>query len=371
MNLDYLLKKEGITNIKELDAGKIKIISKDLAIKLCLAFPEHDLDRQSLYNSFCSLNMYTASMPKDSSGAKYVTDYNSIYFNEKIDFTSMPEVAMHECIHFIQEQRLIYNNTFVGLTSLSGGLALNEASIQLMASEANMSNRVEEKYFDITIKTISPNYYPLECTLVNQISYFTGTYPLYHSVLNSDDIFKNTFIAKFNKRIYNRIARQLDKLLHLENELNYYINELESSEKLRDIKGLNSIVLEQKNKIKKLFFNIQNFIIRNCFTCEFNRITTISDLSELKNKLYNFKNIIGTSDDYTFYNDFYCNLMNALENKKEEILKYGDISLFKEECMALTVVEHSKEKFRFISTFIKKIKKLFKLNKGSVNDFEI
>ncbi len=107
MNIDYLLKKEKITNIKELNAGQIKIISKDLSIKLCLAFPEHDLDRQALYNSFCALDMYTATMPKDSSGAKYISGYNAIYFNEDLNFSSIPDVAMHECIHFIQEGRLI------------------------------------------------------------------------------------------------------------------------------------------------------------------------------------------------------------------------------------------------------------------------
>lgn len=368
MNTDYLLKREEITNIKELDACKIKVISKDLAIKLCLAFPEHDLDRQALYNSFCALNMYTATMPKDSSGAKYITGCNSIYFNEDLDFAQMPEVAMHECIHFIQEGRLYTKNAFPGLTSFASGLALNEAAIQLMASEANMSNVVEEKYFDISLKTISPNYYPLECALVNELSYFTGTYPLYHSVLNSDAVFKNTFITKFNKRIYNRIARQLDKLLHLEDELNCYINELENSEKVNNIKELNSIISEQKYKIKRLFFNIQNFIIRNCFSCEFNNINTIEDLRELKYKLYNFKNIIGVADGYTFYNSFYCDLMNALENKKEEILRYGAINLFKNECTSLAVIEQSKTTFGILHTFIKKIKKLFKLNSGTIND---
>ena len=159
MNIDYLLKREGIINIKELGPSEIKIISKDLAIKLCLAFPEHDLDRQALYNSFCALDMYTATMPRDSSGAKYISDSNSIYFNEDLNFTSIPDVAMHECIHFLQDGRLNGKNSFVGLTSFSSGLALNEAAVQLMASEANMANVVEEKYFDISIKTISPNIF--------------------------------------------------------------------------------------------------------------------------------------------------------------------------------------------------------------------
>ncbi len=257
-----------------------------------------------------------------------------------------------------------------GLTSDSSGLALNEAAIQLMASEANMNNIVEEKYFDITLNTISPNYYPLECTLVNQIAYFTGTYPLFHSVLNSNDVFKNTFIAKFNQRIYNRITRQLDKLLNLENELACYTSELETTEKVNDIKELNDIISREKQSIKELFFNIQNFIIRNCFSYEFDSINTIEDLKELKNKLYNFKNIIGSSNGYTFYNDFYCDLMNALDNKKEEILKYGEISLFKQECTALTLVDKSKEKIGFVRTFINKLKKLFKLNKGTINDYD-
>ena len=143
MSIVYLLKKEGIVNIKPLDSNQIKTIAKDIAIKLCLAFPEHDLDRQALYNSFCSLDMYTATMPKDSSGAKYVANSNAIYFNEDLDFSAIPEVAMHECIHFIQEKRLTNSNAFVGLTSFASGLALNEAAVQLMASEANMSN-IEE-----------------------------------------------------------------------------------------------------------------------------------------------------------------------------------------------------------------------------------
>ena len=370
MSIDLLLKREGIKQIEELDATSIKAIAKDIAIKLCLAFPEHDLDRQALYNSFCDLNMYLAEMPKDSSGAKYISGFNSIYFNKSLSLDAIPDVAMHECIHYIQEGRLSDENGYIGLTTFSSGLALNEASIQLMASEANMAEPVEEKYFEISIKTISPNYYPLECTLVNQLSYFTGTYPLYHSVLNSDDVFKNTFIAKFNKRIYNRISRQLDKLLHLESELTCYINELDTTDNINDIKELKSIIINQKYKIKKMFFNIQNFIIRNCFACEFNSINTMDDLHDFKQKLYNFKNVIGSSDGYNFYNIFYTDLMNALENKKEELVKYGEISLYKQECTALTLVDKSKERFNFMRTFIKKLKKLFKLNTGTINDYD-
>ena len=369
MNVGLLLKKEGISNIRELDKKQIRTISTDIAIKLCLAFPEHNFNRQQLFNSFCRLNMYTASMPKDSSGAKYVSETNSIYFNEDIDFTNVPDTAMHECIHYLQNTLSLTKTGFMGSHDFFSELALNEAAVQLMASEANMANVVEEKYYGIFLKTNSPDYYPLQCALVNELMYFTGSYPLYHSVLYDSDIFKNTFITKFNRKMYERISKQLNKLLHLENELYYYIKELECTKKINDIKKLNSIIALQKNSIAKMFFAIQNYIIRNCFTYEFNNIRDAEDLHNFKNKLYNFKNIMGTSTNYTFYNDFYCDLMNALEQKQFEIEKFGEISLFKSECTALAIVDETKHTFNFIRTFIRKVKKLTKLNKGTINDY--
>lgn len=361
MNVDYLLKKANITNVKPLDSNQIKVIAKDLSIKLCLAFPEHDLMRENLYYSFCSLDMFTASMPKDSSGAKFISGSHSIYFNEDLDFSAIPDAAMHECIHFLQEARLNDSSAVPGLPFL----ALNEAAIQLMASEANMASVTEEKYFNITIRTVSPTYYPLECVLLNEIVYFTGSYALYHSVLNSNDVFKNTFITKFSKKIYNKIFKQLDKLLNMENELVSFTNALESSDNASSIKELTSDIEEQKQNIKKLFFNIQDYIIKNCFSCEFNNVKTLEDLKDLKFKLYNFKNIVAITNNYSFYNEFYCDFMNALENKKEQLLKYGEISLYKQECTSLAVIDNSSV-FR---SFFKKLKKLFGFEKQANDNY--
>ena len=48
--------------------------------------------------------MYIAKMPEDSSGAKYFYKNNSIYFNEIFDIEEMSRLAVHECIHFIQNE---------------------------------------------------------------------------------------------------------------------------------------------------------------------------------------------------------------------------------------------------------------------------
>lgn len=367
MSIKSVLKNEGITLVRELDATEIKTLAKDIAIKLCLAFPEHNLSRSNLYDAFSQVKMYLANLPKDFSGAKYILENNSIYFNSALPFEEIPNTAMHECIHFIQH----YNsNNYFGLSASQKSLAINEAAVQLMASEANMNEIAEVKYFDISLKTCSPDYYPLECALLNQITFFTGTYPLYNSVLFSNDIFRNTFIAKFDKKLYNFLIKMLDKLLNLENELNSYIEELSNATKEQTIKNLNKLINYKKGKITTLFFQTQNHIMKSCFNCEFNKIKTLEDIHEFKNQLYNYKNVIGSNDNYTFYNDFYCSMMNSVETKKEYIKEHGIISLPSKECTSLMVIDTKKNKMAFVKTFFRKLKELIKseVSKDYINE---
>ena len=375
MSVDSKLKKAGIEIIEKLDTQKVNTIAINVASKLCLAFPEHNLKRSDLFNSFSGLSMYIAKMPNDSSSAKYFYKDNSIYFNEIFDIEEMSKLAVHECIHFIQNLFNSTNNSSkVGLyDSLSNsGLALNEAAVQLMASEANFIGETTETYFGITINTISPDYYPLECSLVNELAYFTGTYPLYHSTLNSNDIFKNTFILKSSKKIYNEIVRNLDKLLKLEDALNFLVSELQYADKTSSIKTLNNLINKNKQEIMFLFFKTQNLIIETCFKNEFNSIRNLDDIISFNKKLYNFKNIIGYSDDYSFYNDFYREIMNLVQEKKVYIEKYGEINLFENINKSLMLIDDTKNIFSFLKLFVSKCKKLFGFNKfkGNINDWQ-
>lgn len=367
MKLESLLKNEGINVIRELNISEIQTIAKDISIKLCLAFPEHNLSRSNLYTALSSIKMYLAKLPNDFTGAKYILENNSIYFNNDLPFENIPNTAMHECIHFIQHHNM---TSKFGLSDFSKGIALNEAAVQLMASEANMHNIVEVKYFDIYLNTISPDYYPLECTLLNQIIYFTGSYPLFNTVLFSNDIFKNTFITKYNSKMYSNIIKKLDALLNLENELNSYIEELTYAKNPKEIDNLNKFINYKKQKITTLFFQTQNYIMKNCFNYEYNKIRTLDDIHALKNKLYEYKNIIGYNDNYTFYNDFYCSMMNILETKKEYIKSHGSINLLSSDCTAMIVIDNSKTKLAFAKMFYRKLKELFKseVSKDYINE---
>ena len=116
-----------------------------------------------------------------------------------------------------------------------------------------------------------------------------------------------------------------------------------------------------------LFFKTQNLIIEKCFKNEFNNIRNLDDLIAFNQKLYNFKNIMGYSDDYTFYNEFYRKMMNLVQEKRGYIEQYGEINLFENINKSLMLVDNTKTIFSFIRTFIAKCKKLFGLNKSREN----
>lgn len=367
MKIDLLLKNEGIEIVRELKKKEVQTIAKDVAIKLCLTFPEHDLNRKVLYNAISGIKMYYAKLPKDFSGAKYILNNNSIYFNSNLPFENIPATSMHECIHFIQH----YNaDNGLGLAISSKDIAINEAAVQLMASEANMEQITEVKYFDINLKTISPDFYPLECTLLNQIAYFTGTYPLFNSVLYSNDIFKNTFIIKFGKKMYQNILKKFDNLINLETEINCYMEEMLNETKTKSIESLNKIINYKKQKITTLFFQTQNYIMWNCFMAEFKALRSFEDIHNFKNKLYEYKNIIGYNDNYSYYNDFYRLMMNMLVQKKEQIQNAGEINLLTNKTTSLALVDTRTNKLNFIKILFRKLRELFKseVSKDYINE---
>ena len=65
MNIDSVLKKEGIENVKQLDVLTVNRIAKNIAEKLSTAFDEHNLDASELFINISKLKMYYAKMPAD------------------------------------------------------------------------------------------------------------------------------------------------------------------------------------------------------------------------------------------------------------------------------------------------------------------
>ena len=343
MSTESTLRKEGVQVVKALDTLNVNLIAQKIANKLCDAFPEHGFSSSDLFASISRLNMYLAKMDDSLCGAKYYYKNNSIYFNIDYPLGDVDSFTIHECIHYLQEQKDTRGNLVrLGLYDFSKnhGMAINEAAVQLMTVAALNIPAQNVTYYSLNLPTDSLDCYPLECAIVKQMAYFTGTYPLYHSTIRSNDVFKNTFITLSSKQAYGIIETNLDRILELENTLAIYFDELKThANNISEAKTLNSIIDKTKEEIVALFFKCQNTIISHCFSYDLNNVRSAQDIKNLKNKIYNFQSLIATNPSYEFYNEFYRRLMEALDEKVEHLEEYNP---FEEKSTALTVINRSK-----------------------------
>lgn len=267
--------------------------------------------------------MYIANFDDELCGAKYYYKNRSIYFNANYSLSDADTFALHECIHYLQEQKDDKGNLVrFGLYdfAIGHGMAINEAAVQLMTVNALNTPTGHVTYYGLDIPSNSIDCYPLECVILNQMAYFTGTYPLYYSTIEGNDVFKNTFIAVSSKKAYNIVESSLDKMLQLENSLSVYSQDLKNSvDNIKAVRQLNTMIEKNKEQIRLLFFKCQNTIIAHCFSYYLNNVHSIDDIASLKKKIYDFKDIIGTNSTYEFYNEFYRRLMEALDEKYEKI----------------------------------------------------
>ena len=330
MSIENELKKEGIEVISKVDTLAVNSIAKNVARRIYESFPELSLDESVLFSKLAKLNMYKAKIPNGMAEASYFYKNQSIYFNEHIDDEDLEEFAIHECIHYLQE-RLDRDGNIqrMGLCSYINskafGLSLNEAAVQYTASYVIGIEPDFEKYYNITLYTPSPSYYPLECALLNEILYFTGKDLLFKSTIYSTYDFKNQIISLTCEDTYDILQKSFDDLLELEEnviKINNQINSLpDGSSKYAKLSKKLDLA---KQKVTDMFFGIQKLIIEDFFGYEFNKISNLEELEAFRNKLYKFSDIIGSTDGYDFFDSFYKETMNKLEHKYN-ILENGGV----------------------------------------------
>ncbi len=365
MSIQSTLKKEGIHVIGQLNTLEINKIASNISEKICKAFPEHNINQSELFISIARLNMYVAEMPNDMAMAKYFYKNNAIYFSKNVNFNDLHTLALHECLHFMQECKNKHGKLLrMGLYNLqkNTGMALNEASVQLMASYANHATLDSVKYYNMEISTESPDFYPLQTSLLKQLIYFTGTYPLFHSTLYSNDIFKNTFIERSSAKAYHQIEYNFDLIMLYEAKLSETSFELstcsEEQKSLSTIKKLHNRITALKTIILEKTLETQNMIITSCFNKQFDNIKNLDDIKKFQSDLYNFKHVLISSENYHFYNEYYIDMMNQLEEKREFIFKYGEISFYDHSGTDLSITQEQTYGFKFFKSLFSKLKLL-------------
>ncbi len=329
MGMNFLLKKEGIENIRKLDTMHINKIASFISEKLCDSFPELHLSQSELFIQISRLDMFVATM-KDNSSAKYVYGNNSIYFNEKLNLNNMDVTAIHECIHFLQEFKDQKGNLIkLGLYDLveNTGLALNEAAVQLIASRTSTSPKMESvTYYNMSFISESPEFYPLECALVSQMTFFTGDEALYFSTLYGSPMFERAFTSCSTPDTFFEVSLALDKILNLENDISKLMQKLNYSDSsFKKSKVLQRQVETKKKAITNLCVKTQNEIIEKCFSKKFTVVNSFDDIREFEHDLEEFHKYLIIPEGYEFYNNFKIKILNDINFKKNQIIKYGQV----------------------------------------------
>ena len=368
MSINSTLKKEGIRVIGKLNTLEINKIASNISERIVAAFPEHGINQSDLFISIARLDMYLAEMPNDMAMAKYFYKNNSIYFSKDMDLNDLHSLALHECLHFIQEVKnkhgkllrlCLYNME----KSANDGMALNEAAVQHMASVASNQPLDTVKYYNMELATESPDFYPLQTALLNEMIYFTGSYPLYHSTLYSNDVFKNTFIAKSNEKAYLQIEKNFDLIYEYETLLSKQVYNLslcsEEYKSINKIRKINSKIDAYKQIILEKTLETQNLILLNCFNTEFDNIKTLEHVKNFEQNMYNFRHVIITTQNYNFYNDFYADMMDKVQEKKDFLLKYGDILDLDSITFELSNIRENTYGFQFFKKLFSKLLLLF------------
>ena len=120
------------------------------------------------------------------------------------------------------------------------------------------------------------------------------------------------------------------------------------SDRNKKIDGMLKKIDELKSEIMLTFMRTQNLIISSYFDKAFENISNLEEVENYRRKLYTFKDYLGCTEGYTFFNDYYVNKMEQLENKYNA-LENGNV----ENAIKLITKKESN-----IISFFKALKKL-------------
>ena len=124
------------------------------------------------------------------------------------------------------------------------------------------------------------------------------------------------------------------------------------------IKKINSL----KMQITSIFIKTQNLITSSYFDKAFNEITDLEGVEKYRRKLYDFKDYLGATDGYTFFNDYYVDKMIDLEDKYNLLENNAN--------MPSASMYLVKKKTSKIMTFFRYIRRLFIHNSLNNEEFE-
>lgn len=310
MNLEKKLSKLGIDVVREFTPREVRYVAEEVIESLVNTFPVLEEIYNELLIRLLNCQMYFAIVKNDSniSNVNYVYENNSIYFSNSINFNKIDDVIIHECIHYLQDNRTdngkLKKIGLCGFEELSTyGMGINEAAVQYIASKTVGNYLQTTNKNGIIFKTISPNYYPFLTNLISQIIYLLGEDIIVKGTINCDEKFEDVFLNTFEEKA-NTIIKKFDQIIDIRNKRN--------EEEIAENKEM------LNNEIVNIYLETQGIIMKTYFDKICTRLNTIEEVDFYIEKFLNYKQLLGIEEEKRF------NLNDEYQQYKEGLLKKFD-----------------------------------------------
>lgn len=307
MNIKKQLKQLGIEPLEEIKTEEKNNIIKNVTEKILSVLPQNNSNYQDILEKLNNAKMYKAKINSSLGQVSYFYHNKSIYFDEKLDLNYINESIIHECIHYIQDNREINEKlTRIGLCSFETfkvrGMALNEISINYL------TNKIFNKYEKTKTNT-----------LLKQMILITGEDIFINSLLQNDNKFEETFMEKTDTEwLYYKIQNDFDLMFDIEQIIKKLM--IEGKVSKTPIKFLNKINM-YKHSLNNIFSELQWETYNKYFTRKIELIDKLKEIEEFKNELFDFGQWLEISEDEEKYTNFAEENLNKLERLEIQIYK--------------------------------------------------
>ena len=272
--------------IEEIPQYKVNKIANEIVIRITNVFTELKDQYDELLKKLEQCKIQIAKF-EDENMSHYYSN-GVIYFSNKIHTNSINEVLVMEFLHFLQDGK--EQNCFQE--------SLNNFAAKLLTQELKERMNV----FGIFLSSLIEGDYALLVNLIMQIDFLVGRKEFVETVINNNDAYY-LLINKISNGNIERLTGDFKKLYNL----------------ILDYKTTDDLY-KVEQEIKKMYFSIQNYIMK--FYFYYASIHTIDEqeIQEVKQKLVELKNYRGVVEEDKFYEESYQKIIENL-NKKEKIFK--------------------------------------------------
>lgn len=350
LKIEKKLKKLGIKETKEFTQEEKDLVANNVTVSLTMAFPILKSEQANILNKIQNANMFYAKTSENLPKINYIYENHKIYFDESVEIQNITDAMLHEIIHFMQDVRKKNGKLDrMGLCNFNElslhGLGINEGAVQYVSAKALNSGVQTVKTFEIVLRTISPNYYPVLTNLIEQIIFLIGEDELVKAIILNDEEFENTFFNTFEENAQD-IIKLFDEIINYNVKNNKEIEIKKAKEQVED--------KSKTDQLKNLYIQAQDLIMRTFFEKQYKLLQTEEDVQNLSTKLENYIKLTGkieiNGQYYSNCDSFKSKFMNKLD---KQLIKIHE----QKSKMALAVVYGGR-----INRLLNKIKALFKPN---------